>query len=86
MKIVTANGKKFLKMTRQEWEAIGLKFEEAKKKKKKQKKWDESTPYAICTESIGKTEGTKKRSKWSADAEKRYKRCKKHVTKQHKEK
>ena len=34
MKIVTAaNGKKFLRMTKQEWINIGLKFEEARRKK-----------------------------------------------------
>lgn len=78
MKIVTAaNGKKFLKMTKQEWLDIGLKFEESKKKSKK--KYNE---YAVCTESIGKTEGTTERSKWSKGAEERYKRCKKHVKKQ----
>lgn len=80
MRIVTAeNGKKFLKMTKREWLEIGLKFEEAKKKGKKKKKYNE---FAVCTESIGKTEGTTERSKWSEGAEARYKRCKEHVKKQ----
>ena len=39
----------------------------------------EKNEYAICTESIGKTEGTNERSKWSEDAKERYKRCLKHV-------
>lgn len=79
MKLVTANGKQVLRMTKDEWLAIGLKFEEAKKKK-----WDKSSKFRICTDSIAKTEGTTERSKWSSDAEKRYKRCKKHVQEQHK--
>jgi len=37
MKIYSKNGKKFLVLNRKEWEDIGLKFEEAKKKKKKSK-------------------------------------------------
>tara|TARA_Y100000310_G_scaffold282223_1_gene303280 strand:+ start:372 stop:839 length:468 start_codon:yes stop_codon:yes gene_type:complete len=32
--------------------------------------------YAICTVSIGKTEGTQERSEWSKDAIRRYERCK----------
>ncbi len=46
---------------------------------KKKKKDKEKNEYAICTESIGKTEGTTERSKWSADAKARYDRCLKHV-------
>ena len=36
-------------------------------------------PYAVCTESIGKTEGTTQRSNWGKGAEERYVRCKEHV-------
>lgn len=82
MKVISKNGKKYLSITKSEWSQLSLKFEEAKKKKSK-KKWNEGTPYAICTKSIGKTEGTQERSEWSADAEERYERCKKHVKKQH---
>jgi len=35
--------------------------------------------YAICTESVGKTEGTTERSKWGPDAKARYSRCLKHI-------
>lgn len=47
----------------------------------KKKKYNE---YAVCTESIGKTEGTTKRSEWSEGAEERYKKCKEEVKKQNK--
>lgn len=50
-----------------------------KEAKKKKKKYNE---YAVCTESIGSTEGTAERSKWGPDAEERYKRCKEKVKKQ----
>jgi len=39
----------------------------------------EKNPWAICTESIGKTEGTTERSEWSEDALERYERCVKKV-------
>ena len=63
MRIVTqSNGKKFLRMTKQEWLNIGLKFEEAKKKKGgKKKEWDPN-PWAICNTSVG-TKKTKKRER-----------------------
>jgi len=32
-------------------------------------------PYAVCTTSIGKTEGTTKRSEWDDDAMERYEKC-----------
>ena len=44
----------------------------------KKKKYNE---FAICTTSVGKTEGTQNRSEWSPSAEERYKRCKKDVKK-----
>ena len=45
----------------------------------KTSKRKEKNEFAICTDSIAKTEGTSKRSKWSADAKARYDRCLKHV-------
>ena len=39
----------------------------------------EVNPWAVCTESIGKTEGTTERSEWSEDAKERYERCVKKV-------
>lgn len=42
--------------------------------KKKSEDWDPN-PWAVCTESIGKTEGTTERSEWSEDAKERYERC-----------
>lgn len=41
----------------------------------KSKSDSEKNPYAICTESIGKSEGTTERSEWSQDAKKRYDDC-----------
>jgi hypothetical protein len=49
---------------------------------KKSKKVNE---YAVCTTSVGEKEGTTERSKWDADAKKRYRKCLKDVNpKKHK--
>lgn len=42
---------------------------------KKYKKGGALNPFAICTSSIGKKEGTTKRSDWDKDAMKRYESC-----------
>jgi len=60
MKITTSNKKKILVISRKEWEEIGLKFEEAKKKGKK-KDWNPN-PWAVCNVSCG-TKKTKKRER-----------------------
>ena len=39
-----------------------------------------SFKYRVCTDSIAKTAGTPKRSKWSKAAKRRYDRCLKKVT------
>jgi len=60
-----------------------IKIEKTAKNKKKK---EELNPWAICTESIAKTEGTTERSKWSDDAKERYERCILKVKKQDKDK
>jgi hypothetical protein len=45
----------------------------------KDKKLDEDSSYAICTVSVGNTEGTQERSKWSEKGKASYDRCLKHV-------
>lgn len=63
MKIIAGkDGKQILKMSKQEWLAIGLKFEEAKKKKGGKKKDWNPNPWAVCNESVG-TKKTKKRER-----------------------
>lgn len=70
---------------------VAKKTREKRKKNKKSKKKAMNTtakkkeydpnPWAVCTESIGKTEGTTERSEWSEDAKERYERCVKKVKK-----
>ena len=87
MKVITAGDNKRIVLTKKEWEAIGTKAGWlrvlAKKGKKKAKPANETpyNPWAVCTESIGDTEGTTERSKWSEDAKDRYERCVKKVKK-----
>jgi len=59
MKIYSKNGKKFLVLNRKEWEDIGLKFEEAKKKKKKSKDWNPN-PWAVCHTTVDKDKNPEK--------------------------
>jgi hypothetical protein len=42
---------------------------------------ESSFKYRVCTDSIAKTAGTPKRSKWSSAAKARYDRCLKKVKK-----
>jgi len=45
---------------------------------------EKNNPYAICTTSVGKTAGTRKRSEWTAAEEERYESCKAKVEKENK--
>lgn len=56
------------------------------KQAKKDDSDGEDNPYAICTDSIGETAGTTKRSEWDEDDKDRYDRCIEHVKEDDKEK
>ena len=48
-------------------------------KRKPRKNRKNKNPYAICTWSIGRNEGTQERSKWDKDAKDKYDRCVKDI-------
>ncbi len=71
MKLITANDKKVLRMTKDEWLAIGLKFEEAKKKRKK-KDWNPN-PWAVCHTTVNKKKDPEKFERCVMDVKKKQK-------------
>jgi len=73
MKLITANGKQVLRMTKDEWLAIGLKFEEAKKKKKGKKKDWNPNPWAVCHTTVDKKKDPEKFERCVMDVKKKQK-------------
>lgn len=71
MKIVSSGKSKKLVMTRSEWEQIGLKFEEAKKKKTKKSKDYKYNPWAVCQTTVGKKENPEKFERCVKDVKKK---------------
>jgi len=89
MKLVNANGKKILKMTKSEWEKLGTEkgWIEAEVKKEKKdvdveakKTKGPNKAYPICMDSIQKAHGPK--ADWDDKAEKAFDSCVEKVKKQ----